>query len=330
MIDRLDPSECARSVALKTIDSSIQVMAVESRVLQNLDGSMKLNQFKALTDDIYGMLVRWNTGTAASLRKQTDRLPQTLARDRILEATPSMNQRRSGSPRQEAARCFHVRPQEPDLHRGQAPGAPRLEGRPRGDHGNRPRSRVPDPYADSPRGGMRGARNRGLRTAPGRPHRPGPWPARWTARLPARQDGQVPSLNKRRKINGLWMIFSRVPAKSRESRAGSCVAPNWNLHRVLASGFSSALRKRRRSPCENSVAGKTELSGHVGFQRHSLAGWTVPKPRYRNIGGLASTQAPSLSAESTAACTAAIDLRPSDAVGRLSRIRPRIVAARST
>ena len=57
MIGRLDPFECARSVALKTIDSSIQVMTMDSRVLQNLDGSMKLTQIKAVTVDAYGTLV---------------------------------------------------------------------------------------------------------------------------------------------------------------------------------------------------------------------------------------------------------------------------------
>ena len=47
---------------------------------------MKLSQFKALTFDVYGTLIDWESGMIASLKRLTDRLPQTLSRDRILEA----------------------------------------------------------------------------------------------------------------------------------------------------------------------------------------------------------------------------------------------------
>ena len=47
---------------------------------------MKLTQFKALTFDVYGTLIDWESGMIAALRKLTDRLPQKLGRNQILEA----------------------------------------------------------------------------------------------------------------------------------------------------------------------------------------------------------------------------------------------------
>jgi len=47
---------------------------------------MELTRFKALTFDVYGTLIDWESGMIAALRKLTDRLPQTLGRNEILEA----------------------------------------------------------------------------------------------------------------------------------------------------------------------------------------------------------------------------------------------------
>ena len=47
---------------------------------------MKLTDFKALTFDVYGTLIDWESGMIAGLKPLTDRLPQSLSRDQILEA----------------------------------------------------------------------------------------------------------------------------------------------------------------------------------------------------------------------------------------------------
>ncbi len=47
---------------------------------------MKLTEFKALTFDVYGTLIDWESGMIEGLRPPTDRLPQTLTRGQILEA----------------------------------------------------------------------------------------------------------------------------------------------------------------------------------------------------------------------------------------------------
>lgn len=47
---------------------------------------MKLSQFKALTFDVYGTLIDWETGMVNGLKPLTDRLGRTLSRDDILEA----------------------------------------------------------------------------------------------------------------------------------------------------------------------------------------------------------------------------------------------------
>ena len=65
---------------------------------------MKLSNFKALTFDVYGTLIDWETGMVNGLRPLTDQLSQTKSRDEILEAhafhesttqrfTPAMNYR---------------------------------------------------------------------------------------------------------------------------------------------------------------------------------------------------------------------------------------------
>ncbi len=47
---------------------------------------MKLSNFKALTFDVYGTLIDWETGMVASLKPLTDRVSRPLSRDEILEA----------------------------------------------------------------------------------------------------------------------------------------------------------------------------------------------------------------------------------------------------
>jgi len=47
---------------------------------------MKLTDFKALTFDVYGTLIDWESGMVAGLKPLTDRVPQSLTRDQILEA----------------------------------------------------------------------------------------------------------------------------------------------------------------------------------------------------------------------------------------------------
>ena len=47
---------------------------------------MKLTDFQALTFDVYGTLIDWETGMVNALKPLTDRLPQSLSRDQILEA----------------------------------------------------------------------------------------------------------------------------------------------------------------------------------------------------------------------------------------------------
>ncbi len=46
---------------------------------------MALTQFKALTFDVYGTLIDWESGMVAALRKLTDRLPKAPTRDEILQ-----------------------------------------------------------------------------------------------------------------------------------------------------------------------------------------------------------------------------------------------------
>jgi len=47
---------------------------------------MKLTDFKALTFDVYGTLIDWETGMVTGLKPLTDKLSRTLTRDEILEA----------------------------------------------------------------------------------------------------------------------------------------------------------------------------------------------------------------------------------------------------
>ncbi len=47
---------------------------------------MKLTDFKALTFDVYGTLIDWESGMVAGLKPLTDRISQTLGRNDILEA----------------------------------------------------------------------------------------------------------------------------------------------------------------------------------------------------------------------------------------------------
>ncbi|MFQ8433556.1 haloacid dehalogenase type II [Amaricoccus sp. W119] len=47
---------------------------------------MKLTDFKALTFDVYGTLIDWESGMIAGLKGLTDRVERPLSRDEILEA----------------------------------------------------------------------------------------------------------------------------------------------------------------------------------------------------------------------------------------------------
>lgn len=47
---------------------------------------LKLNDFKALTFDVYGTLIDWESGMIAALKPLTDKVSQSLTRDDILEA----------------------------------------------------------------------------------------------------------------------------------------------------------------------------------------------------------------------------------------------------
>lgn len=47
---------------------------------------MKLSDFKALTFDVYGTLIDWESGMIAGLKSLTERASQHLSRDQILEA----------------------------------------------------------------------------------------------------------------------------------------------------------------------------------------------------------------------------------------------------
>ncbi len=47
---------------------------------------MKLRDFKALTFDVYGTLIDWESGMVAGLKPLTDRVSRRLTRDEILEA----------------------------------------------------------------------------------------------------------------------------------------------------------------------------------------------------------------------------------------------------
>lgn len=47
---------------------------------------MKLRDFKALTFDVYGTLIDWESGMVAGLKPLTDRVSRNLTRDDILEA----------------------------------------------------------------------------------------------------------------------------------------------------------------------------------------------------------------------------------------------------
>jgi len=47
---------------------------------------MKLSDYKALTFDVYGTLIDWESGMVTGLKPLTDRVSRTLSRDDILEA----------------------------------------------------------------------------------------------------------------------------------------------------------------------------------------------------------------------------------------------------
>ena len=47
---------------------------------------MRLGQFKALTFDVYGTLIDWETGMVEGLRPLTDKIERNLTRNEILEA----------------------------------------------------------------------------------------------------------------------------------------------------------------------------------------------------------------------------------------------------
>ncbi|MBY6117113.1 haloacid dehalogenase type II [Mameliella alba] len=47
---------------------------------------MKLSDFKALTFDVYGTLIDWETGMVTALKPLTDKVSRNLSRDDILEA----------------------------------------------------------------------------------------------------------------------------------------------------------------------------------------------------------------------------------------------------
>ncbi|MGI9521694.1 MAG: haloacid dehalogenase type II [Hyphomicrobiaceae bacterium] len=47
---------------------------------------MRLTDYKALTFDVYGTLIDWESGMVAGLKPLTSRVSQSLTRDRILEA----------------------------------------------------------------------------------------------------------------------------------------------------------------------------------------------------------------------------------------------------
>ena len=47
---------------------------------------MQLSQFKALTFDVYGTLIDWESGMVAGLKPLTNRAGRELSRDQILEA----------------------------------------------------------------------------------------------------------------------------------------------------------------------------------------------------------------------------------------------------
>ncbi len=47
---------------------------------------MKLSDYKALTFDVYGTLIDWESGMITGLKPLTDKLDRTLTRDEILEA----------------------------------------------------------------------------------------------------------------------------------------------------------------------------------------------------------------------------------------------------
>ena len=47
---------------------------------------MRLSDFKALTFDVYGTLIDWESGMVAGLKPLTDQVSQSLTRDQILEA----------------------------------------------------------------------------------------------------------------------------------------------------------------------------------------------------------------------------------------------------
>lgn len=47
---------------------------------------MKLSDFKALTFDVYGTLIDWESGMVAGLKPLTDKVSRSLSRDDILEA----------------------------------------------------------------------------------------------------------------------------------------------------------------------------------------------------------------------------------------------------
>ena len=47
---------------------------------------MRLTEFKALTFDVYGTLIDWETGIVAALKPLTDQVGRSLSRNEILEA----------------------------------------------------------------------------------------------------------------------------------------------------------------------------------------------------------------------------------------------------
>ena len=51
-----------------------------------MERNMQLTKYKALTFDVYGTLIDWETGMVNGLKPLIDKVSQSLSRDDILEA----------------------------------------------------------------------------------------------------------------------------------------------------------------------------------------------------------------------------------------------------
>ena len=71
---------------IKPVTEELHVCAARLKSVKNQGSDMKLTDYKALTFDVYGTLIDWESGMVAGLEPLTAQVSRELSRDTILEA----------------------------------------------------------------------------------------------------------------------------------------------------------------------------------------------------------------------------------------------------